>query len=63
MDPFAASTFEGGGPGGGYLLPTGDSLRFRHRIRIHKGDTTEGKVACLPRRDRRTHRDIASRVR
>ena len=44
-NPFAVSTFEGEGPSGEYLLPAGESLRFRYRIYIHKGDATEGKVA------------------
>ncbi len=44
-NPFAVSTFEGGGPSGEYVLPARDSLRFRYRIYIHKGDASEAKVA------------------
>ena len=44
-NPFGISGFEGPGYNGDYNLPAGDSLNFRYRIYIHKGDATEGKVA------------------
>ena len=52
-NPFGVSTFEGEGPSGEYVLPAGESLRFRYRIYIHKGDATEGEVAAQ-------HADYAS---
>lgn len=44
-NPFGLSVFEGSEFNGDYNLCAGDSLRFRYRIYIHKGDATAGKVA------------------
>ena len=44
-NPFGVSTFEGEGPSGEHVLRARDSLRFRYRVYIHKGDATDGKVA------------------
>jgi hypothetical protein len=44
-NPFGISTFEGEGDSEGYTLPAGQSLVFRNRMYVHKGDATEGKVA------------------
>ena len=44
-NPFAVSTFEGGGPSGEYLLPAGESLLVSYRVYVHAGDASEGGVA------------------
>ena len=44
-NPFAVSTFEGGGPSGEYLLPAGESLLFRYRVYVHAGGAAEAGVA------------------
>ena len=44
-NPFAVSTFEGGGPSGEYLLPAGESLLVRYRVYVHAGDVAGGGVA------------------
>ena len=44
-NPFGLSYFEGKGYNGDYTLPAGESLRFRYRVYIHKGDVVEGKVS------------------
>lgn len=45
-NPFGASTFEGdGGKRGEYTLQAGESIRFRYRVLVHRGDATSGRVA------------------
>ena len=44
-NPFAVSTFEGGGPSGEHLLPSGESLMVRYRVYVHAGDAAEARVA------------------
>ena len=44
-NPFAVSTFEGGGPSRKYLLPAGESLLVRYRVYVHAGDAADGGVA------------------
>ena len=44
-NPFGLSHYRGPGYNGDHTLPAGESLHFRHRIYIHNGDASEGKVA------------------
>jgi hypothetical protein len=45
-NPFGTSTFEGeaGGRRGEYTLKAGQSLRFRYRVLLHRGDAGAGRV-------------------
>jgi len=45
-NPFGAKDFtEGKAADGSYILPSGQSLKFRYRVLLHKGDEKEGRVA------------------
>lgn len=46
-NPFGTSTFEGEATGkrGEYTLKAGQTLRFRYRVLLHRGDATAGRVA------------------
>ena len=45
-NPFGIATFEGDpSRDGSYTLPAGETVIFRYRIYIHKGDAREGNVA------------------
>lgn len=45
VNPFGLAAFTGGREHGDYLLPRGETLRWRFRVYIHRGDATQGCVA------------------
>jgi hypothetical protein len=45
VNPIALAAFTQGQEHGDYTLPHGESLRWRFRVCIHRGNATEGKVA------------------
>ena len=45
VNPFGLAAFTQGQEHGDYTLPHGESLRWRFRVCIHRGNATEGKVA------------------
>ena len=45
VNPFARHAFDPGKPRSEVVAPAGESIRFRYRVIIHRGDESEGKIA------------------
>jgi len=43
-NPFARAAFEKGQPADGYTQKAGETLRFRYRVLIHRGNAEQGRV-------------------
>lgn len=43
-NPFTLKAFEAGQPDGSFEIPAGESITYRYRVLLHKGDETSGQV-------------------
>jgi len=44
-NPFARHAFDPSVPKASYLLKSGDTMKFRYRVILHKGDEKDGRIA------------------